>query len=134
MATLAGAGNGTEAPGKRPHPDMVWIPGGTFWMGSQKGYEEERPEHQASVDGFWMDTRQVTTGEYARFVDATGWVTNAEQAPSPEDYPNIPREMLRVGSGVFIQQPGREIRASFVRGHSARLQAPRSHPPSENRR
>ena len=26
-----------------PFPDMVWIPGGTFRMGSDKHYPEERP-------------------------------------------------------------------------------------------
>ena len=35
-----------------PHPDMSWIPGGTFRMGSDDFYPEERPVHEVSVDGF----------------------------------------------------------------------------------
>ena len=42
-------------PGPPPHPDMVWIPGGTFLMGSDKHYPEERPVHRVTVDGFWID-------------------------------------------------------------------------------
>jgi len=37
------------------HPDMVWIPAGTFRMGSDQHYPEEAPVHRATVDGFWID-------------------------------------------------------------------------------
>jgi formylglycine-generating enzyme required for sulfatase activity len=33
---------------------MAWIPGGTFRMGSDNFYPEERPGHRVAVDGFWM--------------------------------------------------------------------------------
>ena len=42
-------------PGPPPLAEMAWIPGGAFLMGSEDFYPEERPVHQASVDGFWMD-------------------------------------------------------------------------------
>jgi len=31
---------------------MLWIPGGTFRMGSDRHYPEEAPSHRVSVDGF----------------------------------------------------------------------------------
>ncbi|WGV28475.1 SUMF1/EgtB/PvdO family nonheme iron enzyme [Halotia branconii] len=35
---------------------MIWIPGGTFQMGSNScKYPEERPIHTVTVSGFWMD-------------------------------------------------------------------------------
>ena len=37
------------------HKNMVWVPGGTFLMGSNDFYPEERPVHSLTVDGFWMD-------------------------------------------------------------------------------
>ena len=47
---------------------MVWIPGGTFLMGSDHHYPEEAPAHQVTVDGFWIDRHPVTNAEFARFV------------------------------------------------------------------
>ena len=34
---------------------MVWIKGGSFMMGSNDRYPEERPVRRATVDGFWID-------------------------------------------------------------------------------
>ena len=53
------------------HLDMAWIPGGTFRMGSEDFYPEERPVHDVTVDGFWMDCHEVTNEQFTAFVDAT---------------------------------------------------------------
>ena len=39
---------------------MVQLPGGTFRMGSERFYPEERPVHPVRVDGFWIDEHPVT--------------------------------------------------------------------------
>lgn len=85
---------------------MVWIPGGEFVMGSDNHYAEEKPAHQVRVEGFWMDAHAVTTAAFARFVQATGYVTVAERRPQSADYPGMPREQLRAGSAVFRQPTG----------------------------
>jgi sulfatase modifying factor 1 len=86
---------------------MVWIPGGTFRMGSNDFYPEERPVHPVSVDGFWMDRYPVTNTEFRRFVDATGYRTVAERPPNPADYPDVDPELLAPGSLVFRRPPRR---------------------------
>ena len=96
-----------EAPGAAPLPGMVWVPGGTFRMGSDKHYPEERPVHRVAVDGFWMDAFPVTNARFARFVEATGHTTFAEIAPTLEDYPEALPDMLYAGSLVFVQPTGK---------------------------
>jgi formylglycine-generating enzyme required for sulfatase activity len=90
-------------PGGPPDPNMVWIPGGTFRMGSAAHYPEERPVHRVTVDGFWMDRAPVTNERFERFVAATGHVTFAEIAPNAEDYPGALPELLHPGSLVFVK-------------------------------
>jgi formylglycine-generating enzyme required for sulfatase activity len=58
---------------------MVFIPGGTFCMGSDRNYPEERPIHRVTVDGFWIDRTPVTNREFHKFI--TGYVTFAEIKP-----------------------------------------------------
>ena len=70
--------------------DMIWIPGDTFRMGSDKHYPEEAPVHRVTVDGFWMDRTPVTNRQFKEFVKATGHVTFAEMAPDPTNYPGSP--------------------------------------------
>ena len=84
-----------------PEPSMVWIPGGTFLMGSDHHYPEEAPAHRVNIKGFWIDRTPVTNGDFLRFVRATGYVTFAELKPDPEDYPGALPHMLRAGSLVF---------------------------------
>jgi formylglycine-generating enzyme len=80
---------------------MVWIPGGTFHMGSDSHYAEEAPIHRVTVDGFWIDRTPVTNREFRKFVKATGYVTFAEIVPDPNNYPGALPNMLKAGSLVF---------------------------------
>jgi formylglycine-generating enzyme required for sulfatase activity len=80
---------------------MVFVPGGTFGMGSDRHYPEEGPVHRVTVDSFRMDRTPVTNRDFRKFVDATGYVTFAEIAPDPKDYPGALPHMLKAGSLVF---------------------------------
>lgn len=99
----------TEAapPGPPPAREMIWIPGGTFLMGSNDHYPEEAPVHPVTVSGFWIDRTQVTNAAFRRFVKAAGYVTVAERVPDAADYPGALPEMLVAGSITFRQPPGR---------------------------
>jgi formylglycine-generating enzyme required for sulfatase activity len=85
--------------------NMVFIPGGTFAMGSDEHYPEEAPVHRVGVDGFWIDRTPVTNRQFKEFVRSTGYVTWAEIPPDPKDYPGALPHMLYAGSLVFVQQP-----------------------------
>ena len=86
--------------------DMAFVDAASFTMGSDRHYPEERPARRVSVEGFWIDRRPVTNAEFARFVEATGWLTSAEIAPSAEDYPGALPEMLVPASLVFTPTSG----------------------------
>jgi formylglycine-generating enzyme len=83
------------------HSGMVFVPGGTFRMGSDKHYPEESPVHRVTVNDFWMDRSPVTNRDFRKFVEATGYITFAEIAPDPKDYPGALPHMLKAGSLVF---------------------------------
>jgi formylglycine-generating enzyme required for sulfatase activity len=59
------------------------------------------PVHRVSVDGFWMDATELTNADFARFVGATGYVTVAERAPTAQELPDVPPELLVAGAAVF---------------------------------
>ena len=63
--------------------------------------KDSQPIHRVYVDGFWMDTNDVTNDEFEKFVKATGYVTVAEIAPTKEQFPTAPPENLVAGSTVF---------------------------------
>jgi sulfatase modifying factor 1 len=90
---------------------MVWIPGGTFRMGSDAPYAfpNEGPAHEVTVAGFFLAIHPVTNAEFARFVEATGYITVAERPVDwealrtqlPPGTPRPPAELLAPGSLVF---------------------------------
>lgn len=83
---------------------MVWIPPGTFQMGSDQ-FRDSRPVHVVKVEGFWIDKTEVTNAQFETFVDATGYVTVAERPLSPEEFPGVPASALAPGSLVFTPPP-----------------------------
>ena len=100
------ARRGSPPPGKRPAEGMVWIPGGTFLMGSDHHYPEEAPAHKVTVNGFWMDRYAVTNADFRRFVEATRYVTLAERPANAADYPGAKPELLEPSAVVFRKTAG----------------------------
>ena len=89
-------------PGRSPlESELVWVPGGTFMMGSDHHYPEEAPAHPVTVDGFWIEATPVTNRQFAEFVRETCYLTVAERVPDAKDYPGALPHMLRAGSLVF---------------------------------
>lgn len=76
----SGSENITSSPDSRE--GMVLLPGGTFLMGTsdREGFPEdgEGPVRQVAVDSFYIDVTAVTNDQFAKFVSATGYRTEAE--------------------------------------------------------
>jgi len=81
--------------------EMVLIPAGSFEMGdhfSEGNDEDELPVHTVTLDAFYMDTHEVTVGQFREFVNQTGydwwpekgdrWNEVAKYSPG-DDYPMI---------------------------------------------
>lgn len=58
---------------------MVYVPGGVTDIGSEEGNPDELPMFRARVPAFLMDKHPVTVAQFREFVEATGYVTQAEQ-------------------------------------------------------
>lgn len=66
----------------KPAIEWVTIPAGTFSMGSIKGeFNRETDEipHQVTLSAFKMGKYEVTVARFKTFIDATGYVTDAEK-------------------------------------------------------
>src|SRR5437763_773937 len=80
---------------------MKRVPGGDFAMGSEDFYPEEAPVRRVEVEGFWIDERPVTVGQFRRFVKQTGYLTVAERPLDAKLYPDADPALLVPGSLVF---------------------------------
>lgn len=52
--------------------DMIVVPGGTFYRGSQDGSRDEMPRHQVVVPSFSIDIHPVTNEQFVRFLEVMG--------------------------------------------------------------
>ncbi len=86
--------------------EQVLVEGGTFVMGSDDFYPDERPAHERTVASFAIDSRGVTNADFARFADETGYVTWAERPLDPSAYPGVATADLKPGALVFTPTPG----------------------------
>jgi formylglycine-generating enzyme len=97
---------------------MKWISGGETVLGAgdNEGRPDEYPQHKVKLKGFWIDETEVTNEQFAKFVEATGYITTAEKnvdwqelkkqlpagTPKPDD------SLLIAASLVFVP-PAHEI-------------------------
>ena len=82
-------------------------------MGDKPVYPEEGPASEIHIKGFWLDATEVSVGQFARFVEATGYVTIAERPVDPAivqeiDLTGNPEaaDFLLPGGAVFDPRPG----------------------------
>jgi formylglycine-generating enzyme required for sulfatase activity len=102
--------------GADPRAGMVRIPAGSFHFGSTQGYPDERPASAEPVrlPAFWMDRTEVTIAQFAAFVQATGYVTEAERQggavvfhqPSEQELGTRPYAWWTFVKGADWRHPG----------------------------
>ena len=55
---------------------MVYVPGGTFPMGSPEddpeALSDEQPQHLVTLDSFWIDRTEVTNAQFVQFLNGHG--------------------------------------------------------------
>jgi len=99
FAACSGEPNETERDLSSSHncvgatQSLVKIPAGEGLVGSNRGYPEEGPERMISIESFDIDATEVTNAQFGEFVDATGYVTSAEEMQPGFDVP---------GAAVFV--------------------------------
>ena len=60
--------------------EMVLIPAGSFLMGDNTGLDDEKPAHKVTITKpFYLGQYEVTVEQFRKFVEATGYATDAEK-------------------------------------------------------
>lgn len=61
---------------------QMYVPAGSFKMGTgnDDALNNEGPAHTVTLNAFWIDKTEVTNAMFAKFVQATGYKTDAEKA------------------------------------------------------
>lgn len=93
--------------------NMTWVEGKTFLQGAKEtdkfAMPREKPAHQVTVDGFFIDVTEVTNKQFKDFVAATKYITVAERkidweemkTQLPADTPKPHDSILQPGSLIF---------------------------------
>jgi formylglycine-generating enzyme required for sulfatase activity len=104
--------------------DMIYIPGGTFWMGTEdeeierlsKKYKvdylrRERPQHKVTVQPFFMGKYPITQGQWKAVANMTHLKVNRDLDPEPSEFKDDPpKSSLKRGTSEssFEQEAGEE--------------------------
>jgi len=125
-AALVALGIGmTAVPGAAQEVELPWvtIPAGTFGMGCVPGdsdcLDSERPRHEVTLSTFDLMATEVTVGQYATFVAATGY-----ERPAVPDYPQAPDHpavhMTWHGAEAFCDWAGGRLPTEWEWEYAAR--------------
>jgi len=92
---------------------MLWVESKTFLQGAKSSdrytMQREKPAHEVTVDGFFIDITEVSNKQFKAFIDATDYITVAERAIDweemkkelPHGTPKPHDSILQSGSLIF---------------------------------
>ncbi|MFT7330422.1 MAG: sulfatase modifying factor 1 [Roseivirga sp.] len=88
---------------------MVWISGGTFLRGAtdndNSARKDEKPQHNVTLDGFFIDITEVTNAQFSKFIKESGYITVAERAVDWEELKKqLPADVEKPHDSIL--QPG----------------------------
>jgi eukaryotic-like serine/threonine-protein kinase len=87
--------------------EMVFVPAGAFEMGSSEGNRHEQPARQVYLDAYWIDRTEVTNTMFKKFVNETGWRTEAEERGWSYTYQSFEKDYeATIGASWRYPQPG----------------------------
>lgn len=103
---------------RRLNTEMVFVSGGTFTMGSNKGDKDEKPPHQVSVESFYIDKYEVTNSQYATFLNQIGkyrslWIN------LKGSYENEKCRIIKKGKKYLVEQGYENYPVLFVSWYGA---------------
>lgn len=84
--------------------EMISFEGATFSMGSDKGFEQERPAHKVTIQSFSIDKSPVTVAQFKVFVESTGYKTEAEGFGDSGVF-NLELKNWELMKGAFWRKP-----------------------------
>ena len=94
-----------ELPSGAEIPDqMVFVPGGLLEQGSKRGLPRELPVEQKNVQAFFMNKSPVTVAQYRKFVQETGYKTQAEAFGDAVTF-NLENGQWQLTKGAYWEYP-----------------------------
>ncbi|MHB8882082.1 MAG: formylglycine-generating enzyme family protein [Thermodesulfovibrionales bacterium] len=106
---FAAADRGESGVGHNDAEDMVLVPAGDFFMGSQgeKYSDDEQPRHKVYVSAFYIDRYEVSNAEFASFLNSVSskttldvikqWIVVRDDIEDPQREKWFPAEITRQG-------------------------------------
>lgn len=74
---------------------MIWVPPGPFLMGSDRAIDSqasdnELPQHQVTLPGYWIGRYPVTVAQFKAFVEESGHrPADRDSLRGPDDHPVV---------------------------------------------
>jgi iron(II)-dependent oxidoreductase len=91
IAVLSFSGCGLfESEREKSREGMIYIPGGEFIMGADGEEQNQGPAHLVRIEGFFIDSTEVTNADYRKFVEATGHLEPSYWKDGSLNGPNQP--------------------------------------------
>jgi len=105
--------------------ELVWIPPGEFMLGSTQQEqawaisnhlppdlakrEGAAPRHVKIANGFWLSRTEMTVGQWRKFADATGYLTEAEKNGTATARDRVTRKWAPI-KGVSWRDPKFDVK------------------------